>query len=196
MVLQAEGVLLIYCLKRVSKDSFLIKNWRPIVLLNVDLKIWSKAIANRLEETTELIGLQQTGFIKNRSIFSNILTTMEVVSYVKKKNKPGIIVTIDFSKCLDRVEFSSIRGAFKYFGFGDSFIQMMFLLFTNLQLCTNSNGFTSKYFNKCRGTNQGDPASPLIYCFCGEIMAHLIMNNPNIKGLDLYGIKENFITVC
>ena len=176
--------------KASSTDDFLLKNWRPIVLLNVDLKIWSKAIANRLEETTHLIGDQQTGFIKNRNIFTNILTTMEIVSFLNKKNKPGIIVTVDFSKCFDRVEFNSIEGAFKYFGFGNGFVKMMFLLFNNIKLCTSSNGYTSNYFTKCRGTNQGDPASPLIYCFCGEIMAHLIAQNPNIKGIDLHGIKK------
>ena len=176
--------------KASSKDDFLLKNWRPIVLLNVDLKLWSKAIANRLEETIDLIGKQQTGFMKNRSIFTNILTTMEVVSHLNKENRPGIIVAIDFNKCFDRVEFKSIEGTFKYFGFGDRFLKMLLLLFSGLKMCTSSNGFTSSYFNKCRGTNQGDPASPLIYSFCGEIMAHLIMNNPGIKGIDLHGIKK------
>ena len=65
---------------------------------------------------------------------------MEVVSYLNKKNLPGIIVTIDFEKCFDRVEFESIRGTFKCFGFSDQFISMMFLLLSHLELCTSSNG--------------------------------------------------------
>ena len=48
-----------------GKDDLLIKNWHPITLLNYDYKIWAKAIANRLESfAPELIGLQQTGFLK------------------------------------------------------------------------------------------------------------------------------------
>ena len=115
---------------------------------------------------------------------------MEVVSYLNKRNKPGIIVSINFEKCFDRVEFKAIEGMFRYFGFGDGFIKMMFLLFSKLELCTNSNGFTSPYLCKGRGTNQGDPTSPLIYCYCGEILAHLILNNPNIKGIDFGGIQK------
>ena len=47
---------------------------------------------------------------KNRSIFNNIMTTMEVVSFLNKKKRPGIIVTIDFEKCFDRVVYQSIAG--------------------------------------------------------------------------------------
>ena len=173
-----------------NRNEFYVKSWRPIVLLNIDLKIWSKAIANRLEETTHLIGQQQQGFIKNRSIFNNILTTWEVVAHLKKKNTPGIICMIDFEKCFDRISFKSIEGTFRYFGFGNNFLRMLLLLFQDIELCTSSNGFMSKYLTKGRGTNQGDPSSPLIYSFCGEIMAHLIFRNNDIKGIDLDGLKQ------
>ena len=172
------------------KNELYVRNWRPIVLLNVDWKIWSKAIANRLETTTELIGQQQQGFIKNRSLFNNIMTTWEVVSYLRKRNMPGIVCLIDFEKCFDRISFESIMGTFKYFGFGGHFIRMLSLLFSDVELCTISNGYTSKFLKKGRGTNQGDPSSPLIYSYCGEIMAHLILSNKDIRGIDLDGIKQ------
>ena len=46
-----------------------LSNWRPITLLNVDLKIASKAIAKRIESTLpNLIHSKQTGFVKGRYI--------------------------------------------------------------------------------------------------------------------------------
>ena len=105
------------------RNKLHVRNWRPIVLQNVDCKIWAKVIANRLEECTHLIGPQQNGFIKGRSIFTNILSTLDVVTYLNKnKKKKGIIVTIDFEKCFDKIEHKSIEGVFKYFGFGDGFV--------------------------------------------------------------------------
>ena len=181
---------LINLIPKKSKNEQELRNWRPIVLLNYDFKIWSKMVANRLELATDIISKQQTGFIKNRSIFSNIKRTMEIVLHHKRTGRPGLIMSIDYEKCFDRVEFNSIKKAFRFFGFGEDFIQIMFLLFSNLELCTTSNGFVSRVFPKGRGTNQGCCASPLIFCFCGEIMAHLIRENDKIRGLDVHGVRS------
>ena len=87
-----------------GRDELSLKGWRPISILCVDYKLWAKAISNRLETVSpELIGKQQTGFIKGHSIFQNIRKTAEIVALYKKTNKPGIIVLIDFESCFDRV---------------------------------------------------------------------------------------------
>ena len=117
-----------------NKDELLVKSWRPIVLLVYDYKIWAKAIANRLEcVADQLIGKQQYGFVKNRSIMGNIRRTVEIAAHLNKRNLEGIIVQIDFEKCFDRVEFESIRGVFKYFGFGEGFINMLMILYKELK---------------------------------------------------------------
>ena len=180
---------LINLIPKKCKDELDLSGWCPITLLNYDYKIWSKMIANRLEVTTELIGKQQTGFIKNRSIFSNIKKVSELVIHYKRTNKPGLIIMIDYEKAFDTLEHNSIKGAFHYFGFGEEFIKMMSLLFTNLELCTVSNGYVSEVLKKERGSNQGCCASPIIFNYCGEIMAHMILNNNSIRGLDIRGIK-------
>ena len=52
-----------------QKDIEKIENWRPISLLNVDYKIATKAIANRIKPLiTSIIDNAQTGFIKGRFI--------------------------------------------------------------------------------------------------------------------------------
>ena len=172
-----------------NHDNLEVKNWRGISILNYDYKIWSKVIANRLEEVTDMIGKDQTGFIKGRSLFTNIRKTMEVISHLNGTNSPGIVVIIDFEKCFDRIEFQSIKGVFEFFGFGHAFIKKLFLLFTGLKFRTQSGGFTSQFFRKYRGVNQGCCASPLIYSFCSAIIQHIIYANDAIQGIDLNGIK-------
>ena len=50
-----------------------LQNWRPITLLNVDCKIATQAIAQRIEPCLPtLIHGDQTGFIKGRYIGENI----------------------------------------------------------------------------------------------------------------------------
>ena len=171
-----------------------LKGWRAISLLNYDYKIWSKAIANRLEEATFLINKSQNGFIKGRSIFSNIMRTAETVRYLKETNQPGLVVVVDYEKCFDRIEHESIKGTFEYFGFGPNFIQMMHLLFSGIEQHTMCNGYSSKYFDKNRGINQGCCASPMIYSYCGEIMSHLIHSNEKIQGISVVEHIKNILS--
>ena len=61
---QKRGV--ISMLPKKNKDTLLLKNWRPITLLNIDYKIATKCIAKRLEKVlTELINRDQTGYVTN-----------------------------------------------------------------------------------------------------------------------------------
>ena len=48
-VTQKQGI--ITCLPKPNKPRHLLKNWRPISLLNVIYKIMSSAIANRLKKS-------------------------------------------------------------------------------------------------------------------------------------------------
>ena len=96
-------------------------------MVNYDYKILARVMAMR-------IGSQQVGFLKGCNIAFNIRKTAKVVTYLNKNNKPEIIVTIDFEKCYDRVEYSAIRGTLKYFNFGDTFIDWLFLLFNNFYI--------------------------------------------------------------
>ena len=48
-----------------KNDLLLLKNWRPLTLLNVDYKILAKLIATRLKEALiHLINSDQTGFLE------------------------------------------------------------------------------------------------------------------------------------
>ena len=173
-----------------GKSGLQVKDWRPISLLNYDFKLYAKAIANRLEVATDLIGKQQNGFIKDRSMTTNILHTVEILGYLDRSNKPGIVAVIDFEKCFDRIDHQSIKKVFKYFNFGEHFLEMLMLLYNDLELCTINNGYLSEFFQKGRGINQGCPASPLVYSYCGEILNHLITANDNIKGIPYQALKN------
>ena len=60
---QKEAVLTL--IEKKDRDRTLIKNWRPISLVNVDVKIGSKAIAKRLEKVLPyIIHHNQNAFVK------------------------------------------------------------------------------------------------------------------------------------
>ena len=77
---QREGIITL--LPKKEKDTLLIKNWRPITLLNQDYKLATKAIAKRLcGVLPSIINTDQTGFIKGRYIGENILKLQNLMDY-------------------------------------------------------------------------------------------------------------------
>ena len=98
-----------------GKCEFALTGYRPVCLLNYDYNFFAKAMANQMDLVVkDLDGLEQTGFIKSRSIYSNLFKTREVISYLNKKNCPGVIAIVDYEKCFDRIEYRSITGVLKY----------------------------------------------------------------------------------
>ena len=60
---------IIKLIEKKDRDKRLIQNWRPISLLNADLKIMSKALSEELNKVLpDLISSQQTAYVKNRHI--------------------------------------------------------------------------------------------------------------------------------
>ena len=186
----------IQLIPKCNKDETWVKNWRPLMLLNLEYKILARALVLRMETVNDkLIGTQQQGFVKGRSTLVNILKTREILVNLKNNKKEGILISIDFEKCFDRIEYQAIEGALRYFRFGENFISWMLLLFTNFRICTKNNGFFSTFFSKSQGVNQGCPVSPGCYNLCGEVMAHLLQQNAQIKGLqvhDVYNVLSQF----
>ena len=60
-------------IQKKDRDVTLIKNWRPISLINVDSKIASKVLAARMKKVIHnLISYDQTAYIKGRYILANL----------------------------------------------------------------------------------------------------------------------------
>ena len=115
---------IITLIEKKGKDKRVIKNWRPISLINVDEKIISKVVAKRLEKVLQnLIHPSQNAFVKGRSIFDAIRTIDDIVDYTKRNNWSGFMIAIDFEKAFDTLDFRFLIRTLHKFNFGPSFIQ-------------------------------------------------------------------------
>ena len=115
-VTQKQGI--ITCIPKEGKSKEYLKNWRPISLLSVDLKIGSASIAARIKKVLNtLISESQSGFIKGRYIGDCNRLVFDLIEKTKRENIPGLLVLLDFEKAFDSLEWNFIESTLTFFGF-------------------------------------------------------------------------------
>ena len=108
-------------------DKKLLKKWRPISLLNVDYKICSKLIANRLAKVlSSIINEDQTCSLPGTTIFENLAMFRDILDHVNITNETGILVSLDQEKAFDRVDHTFLCRTLECFSFGPSFFAVDF----------------------------------------------------------------------
>ena len=79
-----------------------------------------------------------------------------------------------------------LQSILSYFGFGNNIIKWVKILNTNFKASILQSGFLSQQFEIQRGCRQGDPVAPYLFILCAEILAILIKQNKDIKGIFVY----------
>lgn len=89
-------------------SKYIIKDFRPINIMNGMVKIISKVISRRLTKKLDnlLIAPTQSTFIQGRNMVDNFMVANDVNTQASKGKHGGIIHKIDFEKSFDHVEWS------------------------------------------------------------------------------------------
>jgi hypothetical protein len=154
-----------------------LKDFRPISLCNVLLKLISKILVQRIRPfLNDLIGPLQSSFIPNRGTTDNDLVAQEIVHYMhKKKGKYScIMIKIDFEKAYDSVDWGFLELTLTEFGFPSRIINLIMSGITSSTLALKWNNEKLEDFHPSRGLRQGDPLSPYLFLLCIEKLALLI----------------------
>ena len=116
------------------------RNYRPIDFLSVIAKLLSGIHNSRLRRTlNSLIPPEQTGFIPNRSISENITTLQDAIYFAKRRHPSAFIVSLDFQKAYDRVQWNVLLAILTKVGFGPRWLNLVAVMYDlrRAKLCRN-----------------------------------------------------------
>lgn len=105
-----------------------------------------------------LFSEDQTGFVQGRLSFFNLRRLFNII--YTEPSTPESVILLDAEKVFDRVEWNYLFYTLSRFGFGPSFIK---LIYTDPTASFYTNGISSEYFSLYRGTKQGNPVSPFFF---------------------------------
>ena len=139
-------------------------------MLNVDTKIISKALANRLKKVLpDIISHDQTAYVQGRFIGESTRLISDILEITDLYDIEGYILTADIEKAFDSMDHTFLIAALNKFGFGDYFIDWIKVLLNDNESCIINGGTTSKYFKLLRGARQGDPIAAYLFIISIEI---------------------------
>ena len=145
-------------------STFLTRNYRPIALLNISAKILSGIYNNRLRNIlTDIVPPEQTGFIPRRSISENIILIQDAINYCKRHHPDAVILSLDFEKAYDRVQWRVMKAILTKLGFGPRWMTIIAAIYRDRSARLSINGKLSPTFEIQRGVFQGDPLSPALF---------------------------------
>lgn len=161
-------------------------SYRPITLANVDYKIFTKALAKRLQSVIKtLVGPHQTCGIKGRSIATNVHTARSVLECCDVIGDHVAMMQIDLAKAFDLVSHKALFSMLEHANVGKVITEGVMMAYRECLTRIIVNGELTDSFPVLSSVRQGCPLSPLLFAAYLEPLCLAIRNNERIAGYRL-----------
>ena len=124
--------------------------------------------------------------MKNRHITNNIRLVLDLLDYADAVQSQALLFFLDFYKAFDTIEHAFLLKTLKLFGFGDYFINIIEMLYKDINSSVIINQNTTNRFEINRGIRQGCPVSPFLFLLVTELLALSVIHDLEFKGIHIF----------
>jgi hypothetical protein len=157
-------------------------------------KIISRAVNNRLKTVVNrFTSRAQKGFTNHSYIQEVLINVCETINHCSARGVGGALLSIDQSRAFDTISHKYMTDVYKFFGFGNEFINMMDTIGTGRSASIMfEEGTISENFNLETGRPHGDGPSPLQFNMGEEIVLLKIELDPRVASVFQHVILPRF----
>ena len=134
--------------------------YRPIALMNDDVKILKKLLSMRLNLVLPSIIHKSQTAVHTRYIGDNVNLIRDLIDVANETDEEAAMIFLDQEKAFDRVNHTVLLKTLQRFGFGPDFISWIRILYSNASTRLNINGFLTKKIQLNSGVRQGFHLAP------------------------------------
>ena len=158
-------------IEKKGKDKEKINGWRPISLMNLDIKLFSKVLGGRLRKICkEVIGEEQLAYIESIDIHEGHILINKVIELAREGKVNGLMTTVDFRGAFDSVRHSFIWKTLREMGIGDNLLSLLKCLYNKTVSSVLNFGTTTRFFDLERSCRQGDPVAAYLFILVMEVL--------------------------
>lgn len=139
-----------------------IKNWRPITIASLLIRLYNKILARRMQLVFET-SRKQTGFKPMNGVGQNTALLHNILRHARSNKNNLFVCLLDVSKAFDSVPHDSIKRALRKVGCPKEMIELIGEQYTNISTTISYGPECSPKIMINRGVKQGDPMSSILF---------------------------------